>query len=122
MPPKKAKPKEESQKTEAAPKSETKKSQGKSDIAQGDIITIDFDAWIVNPDGTEELFDTTNEEHAKAGDIFNEKAKYEPIVTIVGDGRVLSGLDKSFLTAAIGEKSSVNIPPAEGAGDRKSVV
>ncbi|MDO9537553.1 MAG: FKBP-type peptidyl-prolyl cis-trans isomerase [Thermoplasmata archaeon] len=118
MPPKKTKPKDESQ-TNDTEKPESKKSPGKSNIVAGDVLTLDFDAWIMNQDGTEELFDTTNEEHAKAGDIFNEKATYEPIVTIVGDGRVLAGLDKSFLTAAIGVKSTVLIPPAEGAGERQ---
>ncbi len=119
MPPKKQKPKEESQKTEAPKEPEAKKTPSKGGISEGDIITLDFDAWIVNPDGTEELFDTTSEEHAKAGDIFNEKAKYEPIITIVGDGRVIPGLDKSFLTAKVGEKSSVSIPSSEGAGERQ---
>jgi FKBP-type peptidyl-prolyl cis-trans isomerase 2 len=118
MPPKKSKPKEESEKTEAVPKPESKKSAGKPAIIKGDIITLDFDAYILNTDGTEEIFDTTNEEHAKAGDIFNEKATYEPIVAIVGDGRVISGLDKSFLTAAIEEKTTVEIPSSEAAGER----
>ena len=119
MPPKKQKSKEDSQKTETAPKPETKKAAAKGDIVAGDIITLDFDAWVINADGTEELFDTTNEEHAKAGDIHNEKAKYEPIVTIVGDGRVLSGLDNSFTSAKIGEKNTISIPPSEGAGERQ---
>lgn len=118
MPPKKTKPKDDSEKKEDVPKTETKKSHSKGAVSAGDIITLDFDAYIVNPDGTEELFDTTNMEHAKAGNIFNEKATYEPIVSIVGDGRVLPGLDRSFTTAPIGEKVTVDIPPAEGAGER----
>jgi FKBP-type peptidyl-prolyl cis-trans isomerase 2 len=118
MPPKKSKPKEDSQTTETVPEPMAKKGSSGPAIIDGDIITLDFDAWIVNPDGTEELFDTTNEEHAKAGNIHNEKAKYEPIVTIVGDGRVLPGLDNSFKTAAVGAKSTLNIPPSEGAGER----
>jgi len=118
MPPKKSKPKEDSQKTDAVPEPETKKSTGKPEIFKGDIITLDFDAWVIEPDGTEELFDTTNEEHAKAGDIFSEKTKYGPIVTIVGEDRVLPGLDKSFTTAKTGEKMAITIPPSEGAGER----
>ncbi len=87
-------------------------------VEKGDIITIEYDAWIRNPDGTEELFDTTDEEHAKAGEIYDEKAKYTPITTVAGDGRVLAGLDNSFLTAKVGEKSTVEIPPSDGAGER----
>jgi FKBP-type peptidyl-prolyl cis-trans isomerase 2 len=40
-------------------------------------------------------------------------------VTIVGHGRVIPGLDKSFLTAPVGEKASVTIQPADGAGERQ---
>jgi FKBP-type peptidyl-prolyl cis-trans isomerase 2 len=119
MPPKKQKPKEESEKTETTPKPVEARSTGKTAIVDGDIITLDFDAYILNTDGTEELFDTTNAEHAKAGDIFNEKATYEPIVTIVGHGRVIPGLDKSFVNAPIGEKTTVKILPADGAGERQ---
>jgi len=94
-------------------------SSGSTAIVKGDIITVEYDAWFLNPDGTEEIFDTTNEDHAKAGEIFDEKTKYAPIVTVAGEGRVLAGLDNSFLEAKVGEKSSVEIPPAEGAGERK---
>jgi FKBP-type peptidyl-prolyl cis-trans isomerase 2 len=87
-------------------------------VRKGDIITLDYDAWIINPDGTEELFDTTSEEHAKAGEIYDEKTKYAPIVTVAGEGRVLGGLDASLTNAEIGKKSTVEIPPSEGAGER----
>ena len=117
MPPKKTKKESESsKKNETAPK--PKASAAKSKISDGDIITMDFDAWVIDTDGTEEIFDTTSEEHAKAGDIFNEKATYAPIITIVGDGRVLPGLDKSLLKATIGKKSTLEIPPEDGAGER----
>jgi len=119
MPPKKTKPKDEGQAGQAASAPEPRQSAPKGAVSDGDIITLDFDAYIVNADGTEELFDTTNADHAKAGDIFNEKATYEPIVTVVGQGRVVPGLDRSFKGAPIGEKVSVTIPPSEGAGERQ---
>jgi len=140
MPPKKTKKETDSKKNDSASKSaykpkpaaskkstseksgakgsDAKKSAAKGKVSNGDIITMDFDAWVIDTDGTEELFDTTNEEHAKAGDIFNEKATYVPIITIVGDGRVLPGLDQSLLKAAIGKKTTLEIPPEEGAGER----
>jgi len=122
MPPKKTKKENDSKKNDSAkePTSEPKPkaSAAKGKVSEGDIITMDFDAWMIYPDGTEEIFDTTSEEHAKAGDIFNEKALYAPIVTIVGDGRVLPGLDESLKKADIGKKSSVEIAPEDGAGER----
>jgi FKBP-type peptidyl-prolyl cis-trans isomerase 2 len=45
--------------------------------------------------------------------------RYGPLTTVAGDGRVLAGLDNSFMSAKVGEKSSVEIPPSEGAGERK---
>ena len=119
MPPKTTKKETDSKKSQDGEKKEKPKaSVAKGKVSDGDIITMDFDAWVIDIDGTEELFDTTKEEHAKAGDIFNEKATYAPIITIVGDGRVLPGLDKSLLKAEIGKKSTVEIPPEEGAGER----
>jgi FKBP-type peptidyl-prolyl cis-trans isomerase 2 len=94
-------------------------SSGSSPIVKGDVITVEYDAWFLNPDGTDEIFDTTNEEHAKAGERFDEKTTYAPITTVAGEGRVLAGLDNSFLEAKVGTKSSVEIPPSEGAGERK---
>ena len=113
MPPKKANSENNSEKKE-----KPKASAAKGKLSDGDIITMDFDAWVIDIDGTEELFDTTNEEHAKAGDIFNDKAKYGPIVTIIGDGRMIPGLDKSLQGAEIGKKTILEIPPEEGAGER----
>lgn len=99
-------------------KSKEKGSNGAA-ISKGDIIQIKYDAWILSPDGTEELFDTTSEEHAKAGEIYDEKIKYSALTTVAGDGRVIPGLDESFLKTKVGNKSTVEIPPSEGAGDRK---
>lgn len=115
MPPKKTKKDDDSGKDE---KLAAKKSVTKVKISDGDIITMDFDAWVIDTDGTEELFDTTNGEHAKAGEIFNEKAVYEPIITIVGDDRVLPGMDKSLQKAELNKKSTIEIPPEDGAGER----
>ena len=119
MPPKKTKKETDSKKSQDSKKeAKPKASAARGKVSNGDIITMDFDAWVIDTDGTEELFDTTNEEHAKAGDIFNEKAVYTPIITIVGDGRVLPGLDQSLLKAAIGKKTTLEIPPEDGAGER----
>jgi FKBP-type peptidyl-prolyl cis-trans isomerase 2 len=119
MPPKKSKPKDENKEKESRQEAKASAADaGAGSIANGDIITIEFDAWTINSDGTEELFDTTNEEHAKAGNIHSEKARYEPIVIVVGDGRVIPGLDRSFVGAEVGKKAIVKIPPSEGAGER----
>ena len=101
-------------KTEAKSNSKSKKADK---AAKGDIVTLDFDAWVINQDGTEELFETTSEELAKTEEIHDEKAKYRPLTTIVGAGRVVAGLDKSLEGAEVGKKTTVEIPPSEGDGD-----
>ncbi len=95
-----------------APKASAKKEK----VADGDMITVEYDTWIINQDGSEDLFDTTNEELAKEKEIWDEKNKYIPLNTIVGAGRN-QGLDASFGKATVGEKQVVEIPPEDGAGD-----
>lgn len=114
---------DEEKKIEEQPESERTeekkaKSTGKKEkVKEGDVITVDVDTWIINQDGSEDLFETTDAELAKEHDIFDEKAKYAPITTVVGTGRVVEGLDASLKTAVIGERTVVEIPPEEGAGE-----
>ena len=68
--------KDDKAKAEAKPKAKPKKAEK---AAKGDIVTFDFDAWVINQDGTEELFETTSEELAKTEDIHDEKAKYRAL-------------------------------------------
>ncbi len=113
-----AKPKASETKKSETKKTETKKSSPKKGekVSKGDIITFDFDAWVVDQDGTDELFETTSEELAKSEDIFDEKAKYQSLTTLVGANRVVAGLDKSLEGAEVGKKTTVEIPPSEGDG------
>ncbi len=109
--------KDDKAKTETKSKvKSTPKSKKAEKVDKGDIVTLDFNAWIINQDGTEELFETTSEELAKSEEIHDEKAKYRSLTTIVGAGRVVAGLDKSLEGAEVGKKMSVEIPPSEGDG------
>lgn len=84
-------------------------------MQKGDIVYLDFDAWITN---TNELFDTTNEKLAREKNIYDSKIQYRPMPILVGHERVLKGLDKSLLTAELDREYDVDVPPSEGAGDR----
>jgi len=79
------------------------------------IIKLEYDAWIVE---TNELFDTTHEDTAKAEDIFNENVKYEPQPLIVGAQTVVKGLDDDLLKAELGKEYEVEIPPDNAYGKR----
>jgi len=94
-----------------------KKEKTNGKLAKGDLAYLDFDLFIVRPDG-EELFDTTREESAKENDIHDEKKVYEEVPFIVGEKRFLPGLDEALEGAEIGKDLSLTVPPDKGAGDR----
>src|SRR2546426_1716720 len=87
-------------------------------ISKGDIVWIDYEGWIQNPNGTRILFDTTREALAKAEKKFDEKKVYAEFPIIVGHGRILPGLDEALLSAEVGKDLELRIPPEKGAGER----
>ena len=104
-----------SPKPETAPA--TKESSSPT-ITKGDIVWIDYEGWILNPNGTRTLFDTTRAEAAKKADRFDEKKVYAEFPIIVGHGRILPGLDEALLGAEIEKEATIRIPPEKGAGER----
>ncbi len=87
-------------------------------IQKGDIIWLEYDAWTVNPNGTQTLFDTTREEVAKKEGKFEEKKVYMEQPVIVGKDRLFRGLEEALLGVKIGEGKEVTISPEKGAGSR----
>ena len=87
-------------------------------IEKGDIVWLEYDAWTVNPNGTQTLFDTTHDEVAKKEGKFDEKKVYIEVPVAVGRGRLFEGLEQALLGAKIGEQKEVLIPPEKGAGAR----
>lgn len=87
-------------------------------IEEGDIVYVEYDSWVIHPDGKEELIDTTDEGKAKDNDLFDENTLYGPRPIIVGRGRVFQGFDESLKEAEIGVEKEVEVPPEKGAGER----
>lgn len=87
-------------------------------IEKGDIVWIEYDAWVVNPNGTLTLFDTTHDEVAKKEGKFDEKKVYMETPVVVGRGRLFAGLEEAILQSKIGETREVIISPEKGAGGR----
>ncbi len=69
-------------------------------------------------DGT--VFDTTYEEVAKEHGIYDENARYESYVIVVGKGHVVEGLDEDITEKSVGYRGTVEIPPEKGYGERKT--
>ena len=87
-------------------------------IEKGDIVWLEYDAWTVNPNGTQTLFDTTHEEVAKKESKFDEKKVYIETPVVVGRGRLFEGLEAAILQSKVGETKEVVIAPEKGAGAR----
>ncbi len=87
-------------------------------IQKGDVVWLEYDAWTVNPSGTETLFDTTHDEVAKKEGKFDEKKVYIEVPVAVGRGRLFEGLEAALMQAKLGEQKEVLIPPEKGAGAR----
>ncbi len=84
-------------------------------MEKGEIIQLEFEGWI---SGTEELFDTTDEDLAREHEIHDEERTYGPVYTVVGVGRLVKGLDDHILQADLEKEYEVEIPPEEGYGER----
>ena len=87
-------------------------------MEKGDIVWIEYDAWTINPNGTQTLFDTTHEEVAKKESKHDEKKVYIEVPVVVGRGRLFEGLDSALVGMKVGETKEVLIPPEKGAGAR----
>ena len=85
-------------------------------IENGDFIRINYTGRL--EDGT--VFDTTYEEVAKEHGIYDENARYESYVIVVGKGHVVEGLDEDIDEKEVGYHGSVEIPPEKGYGERKT--
>lgn len=83
-------------------------------IEKGDFIKLSFSGK------TDEgrVFDTTDEEIAKANSIYNEKGNYGGDVIIVGAEHVVKGLDEDLTGKEAGYKGSITIPPEKAFGPR----
>ncbi|OWJ53992.1 hypothetical protein Pdsh_08945 [Pyrodictium delaneyi] len=67
---------------------------------------------------TGEVVDTTSEEEARKAGIYDPKDRYGPRLVIIGEGRLLPGLEKAIIEMNEGEEKEVEIPPEDAFGKR----
>ncbi len=82
-------------------------------IQNGDFIRVSYTGK-----NDDHVFDTTDEEIAKANNIYNEKGKYGGDVIIVGAGHTIAGLDEDFVGKEAGYTGSVTVSPEKAFGVR----
>ncbi len=82
---------------------------------KGTIVHIDYDLYNA---GTEKLIETTREETAKEHDLHDENRPYSPMITIVGDGRLIPGFESHLEDADSEKEYNFDIEPEEAYGER----
>ena len=82
---------------------------------KGDFILIDYTAKIKE---TGEIIDTTLEEVAKKEKVYREDKVYEPLLVILGEGRVVKGLEEELEKMNVGEEKTIELEPARAYGER----
>ena len=69
---------------------------------------------------TDEVFETTIEAEAKKHSIHDANVKYQPKLVSVGESWVIKGLDEALANSKVGDKTSVEVTPDKGFGERDS--
>ena len=84
---------------------------------KGQLILVDYTAKVKD---TDEVFETTIEEDAKKHSIHDSNVKYQPKLVSVGESWVIKGLDDALANAKVGDKTTVEVLPDKGFGERDS--
>jgi len=84
-------------------------------VAKGYFILLDYAAKVKE---TNMIFDTSIADMAKEAKIYKEKAIYEPMLVVVGEGWVLKGLDEKLVNLELQKKTTIEVPPTGGFGPR----
>ena len=87
-------------------------------IKEGDFIKLSYTGKL--DDGS--IFDTTDEELAKANDIFNENAIYGGDIIIIGAEQTIEGLEEDIKKHDVGYEGTVEIPPEKGFGEKNPLL
>ena len=82
---------------------------------KGTLVLVDYTAKVKD---TNEVFETTREDDAKAHSIHDTNKRYQPRLISVGESWVLKGLDDALLNTTVGDKLTVEVPPEKGFGAR----
>lgn len=83
----------------------------------GAIVHIDYDLYNV---GSGDLIETTREDIAKEHELFDESRTYEPMITVIGDGRLIGGFEAHLAEAETETEYTFDIEPTDAYGERDS--
>lgn len=81
----------------------------------GDFVLVEYTLKVKE---SGEAVDTTSESEARKHGIYSERDRYGPRLIIIGEGRVISGIEEALKTAEIGKELTITIPPEKAFGRR----
>jgi peptidylprolyl isomerase len=84
-------------------------------IKNGDFVLVDYSLKVKD---TNEVFDVTMEDQAKAANVYSPEQAYEPKLIVVGQGWMIKGIDEALLDADEGQEKDLEIAPAKAFGER----
>jgi len=84
---------------------------------KGSLILVDYTAKVKD---TNEVFETTLEAEAKKHSIHDPNVKYQPKLVSVGESWVIKGLDEALANSKVGDKTTIEVTPEKGFGERDS--
>ena len=86
-------------------------------IKKGEFVRIDYTGKLKD---SGIIFDTTNADIAKANNAFDPKVEYKLKSVCVGEGHILSGLDKELENHKIGDIFTVTLQPEDAFGKKSA--
>lgn len=82
---------------------------------KGSLILVEYTAKVKD---TNEVFETTIEAEAKKHSLHDPNIKYQPKLVSVGESWVIKGLDEALANSKVGDKTTIEVTPDKGFGDR----
>jgi len=81
----------------------------------GAIVHIEYDLYNAE---SGDLIETTREEIAKEHEVFDEARTYEPMITVVGEGRLIAGFEAHLAEAEADNEYTFDIEPTDAYRER----
>ncbi len=82
-------------------------------LQKGDFVLVEYE---VRTKDTNRLVDTTDEELAKKEGVYEQDRVYGPVLVVVGEGKLIPGLEEAIAQMDVGEEKTFEIPPEKAYG------
>ncbi|MDW7968831.1 MAG: FKBP-type peptidyl-prolyl cis-trans isomerase [Sulfolobales archaeon] len=84
-------------------------------LSKNDIVLVDY---VVRVKESGEVIEVTDAEKAKEFKVFDPGKSYEPLLVVLGEGRVIKGFEEALESSEVGVDAEVDIPPDKAYGVR----